>query len=136
MTILGVAAAIFFAFWLRSYPIHGADGDNGAPWGAYLYVISVLALLHLLGACAVEAEPQRYTCTVVYRCAGAADLEARLAMPCATSEAEAEQLATDAAIVHAEELCGAADAWATVRPLCTLYDPATACELTDDVAEQ
>jgi hypothetical protein len=132
MTIFAVCLAIFAALWLRAYP----DNEHNPPAEGWMLALVLLLIAHAVGGCAVDAEPQRYTCSVIYRCAGAADLEARLAMPCATSQAEAEQLATDAAIAHATELCGAADAWATVRPLCTLYDPATACELTDDVAEQ
>lgn len=101
---------------------------------------TLIILALLLAGCAVDApEPQLYTCAVLYRCVGAETMSARIAMPCASSEDEADALATDAMIAAMPEACPSG--WMHVRPLCELYDPVTECPaedpaLTDDVAEQ
>lgn len=101
---------------------------------------TLIVLALLLAGCAVDEQPpQVYTCTVLYRCTGAPVMNARIALPCASSEDEADERAADAMIAAMPEACPMG--WQYVRPLCEPYDPATSCAaedpaLTTDVAEQ
>lgn len=92
--------------------------------------IALVAALALVG-CAVDErpEPQLYTCTIVYRCAGAEQLSAALALPCAYDLEDALERATAAGIEAAHVRC--VPPWQYVRPLCSLYQPAESCEVTE-----
>lgn len=75
---------------------------------------------------ATDVEPRVYTCTILYRCVGDANISARLALPCAYDLDEAQDLATDAGLQAVSEVCP--DSWQYVRPMCAEYKPATTCE--------
>lgn len=92
--------------------------------------IVLVAALALVG-CAVDdrPEPQLYTCTIVYRCEGAEQLSAALALPCAFDLEDALERATDAGIEAAHTRCTAP--WRFVHPICELYKPAESCTLSE-----
>lgn len=87
--------------------------------------LAVLALL--LVGCVDEPAPQLYTCTMVYRCTGAEQLNAAIALPCAVDHEDAQEQATVLGIEAAAERCPGGS-WVSVRPLCDEYRPATSCE--------
>jgi hypothetical protein len=94
-------------------------------------VIRALAAALALVGCAVDAptEPELYTCTIVYRCAGAEQLSAAIALPCAFDLEDALERATAAGIEAAGTRCSAP--WQSVRPLCSRYEPAETCAVTE-----
>lgn len=87
-------------------------------------VAGVIAILvWLCSGCAVEDEPRVYTCTILYRCAGATDVSARFALPCASSEDEAEDK-VDALV---PEAVSCPETWQYTRVSCETYEPFTKC---------
>lgn len=87
----------------------------------------IMALVAMAG-CATDdtTEPRVYSCTILYRCVGDANITARLAMPCAGDLDEATDLAMEAGFQAVDEACP--DSWQYVRPMCAEYQPATTCE--------
>jgi hypothetical protein len=86
---------------------------------------AIVAALALVG-CVNEQPPQLYTCAVLYRCTGGANLEAALTLPCAVDPDDALEQAEATGIAAALERCPSG-AWQSVRPLCSAYKPAESC---------
>lgn len=85
-----------------------------------------LIIAVVLAGCAVDAEPQLYTCTIVYRCATDPTPSAAVGFSCAADDDEANQRITDAAWAVIAARCEIR-ALQYVRPLCSVYQPAEAC---------
>ncbi len=93
-------------------------------------MVKMMILVAMMTGCMYgdnEAGPETYTCVLLYRCEGAEVMNARLALPCAGDEYEAEDKAMESAITAADEGCGEGQ-WMSVQARCERYEPGEACE--------
>ncbi len=93
-------------------------------------IVVICALLAWLQAgCGDNAEPDHaFTCTLLYRCNGDANITARISVECAGDVDEAQDNATEHALEAVDVACPSS--WQYVRPLCQPQMPVTACDLS------
>ena len=82
---------------------------------------TILMLTLLAAGCAEEPQASRpYSCTIIYRCVGDADLSARVGNVCAVDGEEAVDLGTELGYKAVAEGCP--NGWMYIRPLCSPED--------------